>query len=153
VKSHGISGPTYRIAYQRGLEKPDASAEEMLNFYSQLSRGNGSTGSPLGHYPENFDFQKFLDGIVSQNEKDKKHPSGMPSDVLEGWAKVNPRAAAQWFLESTEKQTGVSFQDWEDIANAVSEKNGPHAYYVWAADVISQASAGQHKVILESMGD
>ena len=134
-------------------KKPGASAEEMLDFYSQLSRGNGSTGSPLGKYPENFEFQKFLDGIVSQNEKDKKRPSGMPSDVLEGWAKVNPSAAAQWFLESTEKKTDVSFQDWEDISKAVSEKNGPQAYYEWAADIISEATAGQRKVILESMAD
>lgn len=134
-------------------KKPGASAEEMLNFYSQLSRGNGSAGSPLGKYPENFDFQKFLNETASQNEKDKKRSSSMPTDVLEGWAKVNPSAAARWFLESTEMKTDVPFQEWEDIAKAVSEKNGPQAYYEWAADVISQASAGQLKVILESVSD
>ena len=132
---------------------PTASADAMLDLYSQLSRGSGYSGSDLGRYPESFDFRKFLDGIASQHAKDKKHPSGMPTDVLEGWAREDPQAAAVWFLDSVEKGSGIPFQKWDNIAKAVSTKSGPQAYHEWAADVISQASAGQRKVILESVSD
>lgn len=136
-----------------GWKDPAASADGMLDLYSKLSRGNGYSGSGLGRYPENFDFRKFVDGIVSQHAKDKMHPSGMPTDVLEGWARVDPQAAAQWFLDTAEKGSSIPFQSWENIAKAVATKMGPQAYHEWAADIISQAATGQRKVILESMGD
>jgi hypothetical protein len=134
-------------------KSPQASAEAILDYFSQLSRGGGCTGQAGNHYPENFDFRKFFDGIVAQNSKDKKGPSKMPSDVLEGWAKVDPQAATQWFLDNAERQVAVSFQDWDDIAQAVSAKNGPQTYHEWAADIITQASDAQRKAILESVGD
>lgn len=137
----------------KAWETPAASAEGMLDLYSQLSRGNAYAGSDLGRYPENFDFRKFVDGVAAQHAIDKKHPTGMPTDVLEGWARVDPQAAAQWFLDSAEKGSEIPFQKWDNIAKAVATKNGPQAYHEWAADIISQATAGQRKVILQSVGD
>jgi hypothetical protein len=141
------------ILIDDGWKRPDSSADGMLELYSQLSRGKGCTGSILGRYPENFDFRKFVDGILSQHEKDKMHPSDMPTDVLEGWARVDPQAAAQWFLDSAEKGSSIPFQSWDNIAKAVSTKIGPQAYHEWAADIISQASTEQRKAILETVGD
>lgn len=134
-------------------EKPATTAEEMLDLYSQLSRGSGVTGSNLGRYPDDFDFRKFLDGIDARNREDKKQPSGMPSDALEAWAKRDPQAATEWFLTLTENGGYVTFQEWADIATAVSTTSGPQAYYEWTAEVIARSTEKQRKAIFENTGN
>ncbi len=141
------------LQIDKAWAKPDATASEMLDLYAKLPRGNGSLGTGLKQYPENFDFREFLDGIDAQNQADQKNPRSMPSDVLEKWAKLDAPAAAQWFLDMTEKQHQVNFQNWNDIATAVTKTNGPAAYFEWAADIFSQSTDMQRKAILESTDD
>lgn len=139
------------ILVDSAWKKPGITAAEMLSLYGKLSRGGGTSGTSLGRYPENFDFQTFLDSIVADNAKDKKRPSMLPSDVLEGWARVDPQAAAQWFLNCAENQISLPFQQWGDIGKAVSLKLGPQAYHEWAAEIIGQTTERQRKMILESI--
>jgi hypothetical protein len=141
------------LIIDKAWEKSNTTADQMLDLFSKLSRGNAYSGTALGRYPENFDFEKFLDRIASQHKKDGKHPSGMPTDVLEGWARVDAQAAAQWYLDSIEKGAGIPFQKWDNIAQAVSTNNGPQAYHQWAATVIAQTSEEQRKEIFESVSD
>jgi len=152
-KHTAIRDQRFDLLISEAWKKPNATADEMLNLYLQLDRGGGCGGSSLGKYPEGFDFQKFLDGVVSQYEKDKKYPSSMPSDVLEGWARVNPGAAAQWFFASAENQQGVPFQEWADIAKAVSQTSGPDAYFEWTADIISSVSSKQIESIVRGLSE
>lgn len=128
-------------------KKPDVTAEEMLTLFSELSRGNGYGGSDLRTYPVNFDFQAFLDGVASWNKADDKQPCSMPSDVLEIWARRDPNAAAQWFLQSVKNKMSVPFQNWNDIATAVTETSGAAAYHQWAADIIARATEKQFESI------
>jgi hypothetical protein len=141
------------LIIDKAWEKPNATADGMLDLFSRLSRGNAYSGTALGRYPENFDFARFLDGIASQHKKDGKHPSGMPTDVLEGWARVDAQAAAQWYLDSIENGADFPFQKWDNIAQTVSTRNGPQAYHQWAAAVIAQTSEEQRKEIFESVSD
>ena len=135
------------------LKKPATTAEEMLALFSKLSRGTGTTGSGTGDYPENFDFRKFLEGIDAASQKDEKRPSFMPSDVLYSWAKADPQAAAEWFLSMAENERDVAFQNWVDIAKAVSSNSGPRAYHEWAAGIIAQATKKQRAAIFEETSD
>lgn len=127
----------------KAWKKPDVTAEEMLAVFSELPRGESSGGSNIDSYPENFDFQAFLDGIASWNEKDRKQPGTMPTDVLETWARRDPQAAAQWFLQTSEKNVSVPFQEWKNIARAVSATSEAAAYHQWTADLLGQVSEKQ----------
>ncbi|MEX1113855.1 MAG: hypothetical protein WEB53_01305 [Akkermansiaceae bacterium] len=135
------------------LKKPATTAEEMLAQFSKLSRGTGTTGSDVGSYPENFDFRKLLEEIDAGNLKDEKRPSFMPSDVLHGWAKADPKAATEWFLLMADNQRDVAFQDWADIAKAVSISSGPRGYHEWAAGIIAEATPKQRSAIFENTND
>jgi hypothetical protein len=128
-------------AIAKAWENPDATAEQMLELYSQLPNGTiGTTGSGVKNYPENFDFRKFLDGLFAMTEQDKK-PSRLPSDALTEWAKIDPQAATAWFIETTEKgEKRVPFQDWSNISRAVADTHGTQAYYEWASRVLLGAS-------------
>ncbi len=131
----------------KAWNKPDVTAAEMLALYAELPRSDGSGGTNQSKYPENFDFQTFLDGIATWNKKDSKQPGTMPSDVLEVWAKRDPNAAAQWLLKTAETGTSVPFQDWDDIAKGVTKTSGVEAYYTWLGDLLPQTSDKQLQVI------
>jgi len=133
--------------------KPDATTGEILNIYSELPRGKSCSGTLLNQVPDNFDFREFLDGIAALNQKDGKMVRSMPMNVLGKWAERDPQAAAQWFLDMTEKQHSVTFQYWSNIATAVIAKDGPIVYSGWAAEIFSQATDKQRKAILESTDD
>lgn len=77
----------------------------------------------------------------------------MPSDVLYSWAKADPQAATEWFLSMAENGRGVAFQDWADIAKAVSCSSGPLAYHEWAAGIIAQATKKQRAAIFGETSD
>jgi len=136
---------------KKAWAKPDATAEEMLALFSELHRGNASGGSSLGTYPENFDFQKFLDGVASWNKADDKQPGTMPTHALETWACRDPQAAARWLLTISKENVSVPFQDWDDIATAVTATSGMESYHQWAADLLVQASEKQSNKIVDKI--
>jgi hypothetical protein len=128
-------------AINTAWKNPDATAEQMLELYSQLPDGKKSvTGMGINTYPENFDFRKFLDGLFTLVEQDKQ-PRRIPMDALTEWAKIDPQAATAWFIETTEKGRGkIPFQNWSNISKAVADAHGTQAYYEWASKVLSGAS-------------
>lgn len=132
-------------------------ADDMLQLYSRFSRGRGTTGERVGVYPLNFDFRKFLDGMAALSQQDGKSLAEMPSDALEAWAKVDPQAAVQWLVESQSDgrhRHGVTFADWEDIANGIAATSGPQAYHQWAADIVVQPQQSKlRELILQRSSD
>jgi hypothetical protein len=47
----------------------------------------------------------------------------------------------------------LPFADWENIADAVAAKNGPQAYYEWAAQIITQSPRSWAKAIIAESKD
>lgn len=124
---------------QQAWKNPQVTAEQMLELYAQVSRGNSTSFHNVSIYPEGFDFRKFMDGISSM-EGDDGNLSLMPGDTLEAWAKLDPQAAATWFVETSSKgsKSHISspmFFGWQKIADAVAAANGTEGYYRWAAEV------------------
>ena len=150
-KHEAITARYVRFKISDAWKKPDVTAEEMLTLFSELPRGNSSGGSNLESYPESFDFKAFLDGMASLNKEDGKQPRTMPLDLLEKWARRDLQAATQWFLQNAEDKASVPFQDWGDIATAVTATSGAAAYHQWAADLLAQASENQFNKIVEEI--
>ena len=146
-KHEAITARYVRSKISDAWKKPDVTAEEMLSLFSELPRGNSSGGSNIESYPENFDFKAFLDGMASLNKKDGKKPGTMPADLLEKWARRDLQAATQWFLQNTEDKASVPFQDWDNIAAAVTATSGAAAYHQWTAELLAQASEKQFESI------
>lgn len=146
-KHQAITARYVRSKISDAWKKPDATAEEMLTLFSELPRGSSCGGSSIDAYPENFDFQAFLDGVASWNREDGKKPGTMPSDLLETWASRDPLAAARWFLQTSEENVSVPFQDWDNIAAAVTATSGAAAYHQWTADLLAQAPEKQFESI------
>jgi len=137
-------------------EKPGVTAEEMLAIYSRASRGNNSVGFQQRTYPLNFDFRKFLDGMVSLNRQDGKNPALMPPDILQAWAKTDPEAAIRWLVdyEKNKKTNGaVPFVGWENIMGGVIARSGPQAYHQWAANIVTQSDEGLRDMVIRQSND
>ena len=137
-------------------QTPGVTAEERLALHSRFSRGNKGSGPHMKTYPQNFDFRKFLDGMVALNQRDGKNPAQMPSDVLEAWARIEPQAAAEWLLryESTEEKDGrIPFAGWDDISRGVTARSGLQAYHQWAAGIVVQGSGELRDLILRQSRD
>ena len=132
---------TVSKAIEKAWENPNSTAEQMLELYSQLpSDTNGTTGSGIKDYPENFDFRKFLEGLFILTEQGKK-PSRLPSDALTAWTRIDPQAATVWFMDASEKgKNHLPFQEWSNISSAVADTHGAQAYYEWASKILSGAS-------------
>jgi hypothetical protein len=130
-----------RDTIDKAWKNPATTAQEMLDFYKRIPSGRSTTyGTPVGDYPENFDFRTFLDGMADLVEK-KKKPARFPTDALKVWAKSDPQAAAAWLMEATDKRNAdLPFYSWNDIAQAVSSVHGSQVYYDWAATVLGGAS-------------
>jgi len=102
-------------------------------------------------YPAGFDFRKFLNGLAALSAGPGESLAEMPSDTLEEWAKVDPQAAVQWFLDShtEERPWGrVSFAGWESIADGVAATRGPQAYHQWAASILAQPDQGELRDVI-----
>jgi len=137
-------------------KRPGVTADEMLQLYSRFSRGNITSGERVGMYPLDFDFRKFLDGMNGLRQQDGKNPAQIPSDTLEAWAKIDPEAAVQWFVESEsmEPHGGVYYARWEQIASGIAATSGPQAYHQWAADIVGQPQQGKLRdLILQHSSD
>ena len=146
------------LRIEEAWKNPQITAAEMVNLYAQLSRGNSVQSQMIGVYPPNFDFRAFLDGLRALKVKDSQSPSAMPGDTLRQWAAIDPQGAAEWLLEAqTSPQGGwtsrIPFADWEHIADAVSAKNGPQAYYQWAAQILAQSPEEWGKIIITESKD
>lgn len=140
----------------KAWQRPGVTAEEMLTLYGRYSRGGNCVGHPLKTYPSDFDFRKFLDGMAALNRQDGKHPARMPPDILQVWAKVDPQAAAQWFLQynSTKEKNGkILFVGWEDVENGITARSGPQAYHQWAAGIVAQGKGEIRDAILRESDD
>jgi hypothetical protein len=149
---------TIALRIEEAWKNPQITAAEMVNLYAQLSRGNSVQSQMIGVYPPNFDFRAFLDGLRALKMKDSQSPSAMPGDTLRQWAAIDPQGAAEWLLEAqTSPQGGwtsrIPFADWEHIADAVSAKNGPQAYYQWAAQILAQSPEEWGKIIITESKD
>jgi aryl carrier-like protein len=132
-------------------EKPGVTAEEMLAIYSRAGRGNNCTGAHQNTYPLNFDYRKFLDGMVSLNRQDGKSPAIMPPDILDAWAKADPEAAIRWLVDyEKNKETNgtVPFVGWQNIVSGVIARSGPQAYHQWAAQIVTQSDAGLRDTVI-----
>jgi hypothetical protein len=136
----GFNDAYFRKTIDSAWKNPGASAEDMLQLYSQLPVEQDPTNcGPVTDYPENFDFRKFLDGLATLIESNKK-PSRMPSDALRVWAMENPQAAVAWLIQNSERENAkIPFNDWSSISEAVSSVHGPQAYHEWAAKVLASA--------------
>jgi hypothetical protein len=136
----GFNDAYLRKTIDSAWKNPAASAEDMLQLYSQLPVEQDPTNcGPVTDYPENFDFRKFLDGLATLIESNKK-PSRMPSDALRVWAMEDPQAAVAWLIQNSERENAkIPFNDWSSISEAVSSVHGPQAYHEWAAKVLASA--------------
>lgn len=138
-------------------KNPNITSAEMLDLYSRLSRGNSVHSRLVGAYPPNFDFRAFLEGLSALNVKDGRNPTSLPSDALRQWATVDPQSAAEWLLGARTSSGGhmgrLPFADWENIADAVAAKNGPQAYYEWAAQILTQSPRSWAKAIIAESKD
>lgn len=135
----GFNDAYFRKTIDSAWKNPGASAEDMLKLYSQLPVERATNCGPVTDYPENFDFRKFLDGLATLIESNKR-PSRMPSDALGVWAMENPQAAVAWLIQNSERENAkIPFNDWSSISEAVSSVHGPQAYHEWAAKVLASA--------------
>jgi len=148
---------TLVLQIDEAWKNPNITSAEMLDLYSRLSRGNSVHSRLVGAYPPNFDFRSFLDGLRALNVKDGRNPTSLPGDALRQWATVDPQGAAEWLLEARTSSGGhmgrLPFADWANIADAVAAKNGPQAYYEWAAQIITQSPRSWAKAIIAESKD
>lgn len=149
---------TVALQIEEAWKNPQITAAEMVDLYARLSRGNSTQSQIIGAYPPNFDFQAFLDGLRALQMKEGRSPSTMPGDTLRQWAAIDPQRAAEWLLEvqttrENEWSGRLPFAEWEDIADAVSAKNGPQAYYQWAAQILAQSPEAWGKLIITESKD
>ena len=133
--------------------RPDVTAEEMLQLYARFSRGNSTMGERISMYPAGFDFRKFLEGLAALNTQHGNRISHIPSDTLQEWAKIDPQAAVQWFMDARNEEQPhrhLSFADWDSIVSGVAASRGPQSYHQWAANILAQPNQAElRKVILQ----
>lgn len=128
-------------------------AESLLNIYDQYEWGNSTSGSELKHYPEDFDFQRFLDGIAEKTAKDPDHrqPAQMPSDLLKIWAMRQPQEALDWLCRQLDAGTSVSFQDSADIYVALLHQNGSAEAQQFLVDALNSKNQKLYEDALENI--
>jgi hypothetical protein len=148
---------TLVLQIDEAWKNPNITPAEMLDLYSRLSRGNSVHSRLVGAYPPSFDFRAFLEGLRALNVKDGRNPTSLPSDALRQWATIDPQGAAEWLLGARTSSGGhmgrLPFADWENIADAVAAKNGPQAYYEWAAQILTQSPRSWAKAIIAESKD
>jgi hypothetical protein len=135
-------------------KKPGATAEKMLGLYKSLSGKSDAQTYHTESYPAGFDFRTFLDGVDELGEGKDGRWAGT-WNLISAWAKEDPQAAASWYIEKINAagQGGSHFMGWRQIAEGVSERNGPQAYHQWAAGMVAQSGDKVRQMILDESSD
>ena len=136
-------------------KKPGVTAAKMLALYKSLSGKSDAQTYHTESYPAGFDFRTFLDGVDKLGEGKDGRWAGTWS-LISAWAKEDPQAAASWYIEKINaagQDGGSRLMGWRQIAEGVSERNGPLAYHQWAAVMVAESGDKVRQMILNESSD
>lgn len=124
-----LIGDLAQTQLELAWKKENITAEELLKIYEKYPWGNSTSGSELKHYPSDFDFRQFLDGMTAKinSGSNRTQPSHLPTDILKNWAMREPQEALDWLCRSLDQKAELPFQDFQDIYAAVAKSQGATA--------------------------